>query len=509
MTNQLEKSIWKGIWQPVLAMACLIAIAGIVVACSSGSSGTTTSGMAQVNVMLSDPATCAAPDGPYSHVWVTITDVQANTNASAGPTDSNWVDLTPALSKTPMQVDLLAQANNQCFLATLGDNMQLQAGSYQQIRIMLADNSTGLTTNACGTSANCVMLPSDPANTPHALNLSSEAQTGLKIPSGQISSGAFTISAGQTKDLDIDFNTCESIVQEGNGQYRLKPVLHAGEVSTTSVSMNGKVMTAGANAVPVAGAVVSLEQPDATGVDRVLVSTVTAPDGTWVICPVMQGNTSKPYDVVITGATSTGILYAPSIVTGVNIGSTVGTVTLNMPAGTNITAATSTAVISGQVTSVNTSNAGTAIDAALTVLDTFTNGTYTIPLPMTATQSAATAVTVTTAAQASQSPACNPGGAYCADYGPMTTGFGTAQSSGPLQVPAAGAYIGAWSSAGATLTQPNVLPAYVVDGIATVPNSATTSDCANNGEEKATILFNVNAPTLSVTNANLAFTGCQ
>jgi hypothetical protein len=508
MTNQLEKSIWKGIWQPVLVMACLIAIAGIVAACSSGGSGTTTSGMAQVNVVLSDPATCAAPNGPYSHVWVTITDVQANTNASAGPTDSSWVDLTPALAKAPMQVDLLAQANNQCFLATLGDNMQLQAGSYQQIRIMLADNSTGLTTNACGTAANCVMLTADTTNTPHALNLSSEAQTGLKIPSGQISSGAFTIGAGQTKDLDIDFNTCESIVQEGNGQYRLKPVLHAGEVSTTSVSMNGKVVTAGANPVAVAGAVVSLEQPDATGVDRVLVSTTTASDGTWVICPVMQGQTSKPYDVVVTGATSAGVLFAPSIVTGVTIGSTVGTVALNMPAGTNITAATSTAVLSGQVTSENASNAGTAIDATLTVLETFTNGTYTIPLPMTATQNAGTAVTVTTATFTSQSPACNPTSAFCADYGPLAQNFSPAQASGPLQVPAAGAYIGTWSSSGATLTQPTILPGYVVDGIATVPNSAATSDCANNGEAKAAILFNANAPTLAGT-GNLAFTGCQ
>ncbi|MGA8041560.1 MAG: DUF4382 domain-containing protein, partial [Terracidiphilus sp.] len=448
------------------------------------------------------------PDGPYSHVWVTITDVQANVSATASPTDNTWVDLTPGLSTAPKQVDLLAQANNQCFLASLGDNMQLQAGSYQQIRLMLADNSTGLTTNACGTSANCVMLTSDTTNTPHALLLSSEAKTGLKIPSGQIAGGAFNINAGQTKDLDIDFNTCESIVQQGNGGYRLKPVLHAGEVSTTSVSMNGKVVTAGTTPVAVAGAVVSLEQPDATGVDRILASTTTASDGTWVICPVMEGNASKPYDVVITAADSTGILYAPSIVTGVTIGSTVGTVALNLPAGTNITAATSTALISGQVTSVNASSAGTAIDAALTVLEISTNGTYTIPLPMTATQEAGTAVTVTTATYTTQVPACNPTSAFCADYGPLTQNWGTQQSAGALQVPAAGAYVGAWSSSGVALTQPNVVPAYVVDGIATVPNSATTSDCANNGEEKATILFNLNAPTLAGT-GNLAFTGCQ
>lgn len=487
------KSRLNGIWQPVLVMVCLVVITGVVVACSGGSSGTTASGMAQVNVMLSDPATCAAPDGPYSHVWVTITDVQANVNGSASSTDSGWTDLTPGLSTAPKQVDLLAQANNQCFLATLGDNMQLQAGSYQQIRLMLADNSASISNNMCGSAANCVMLTSDSTNTPHALNLSSEAQTGLKIPSGQITSGAFNINGGQTKDLDIDFNTCESIVQEGNGQYRLKPVLHAGEVTATSVSMNGTVETAGKAVVP--GAVVSLEQVDSTGVDRVLMSTTTASDGTWVICPVMVGDTSKPYDVVVTGTSATGVLYAPSIVTGVTIGSTVGTVILNAPAGTSVTATASAAMLSGQVTSVNASNGGTPIDAALTVLETVSGGTYTIPMPMTSTQAAATAADVTTAPNTTQNPPCAPTSVDCANYG-------------PLQVPSTGAYIGTWAATGASMSQPNAVPAYLMDGIATVTGSTTTPDC-NPTEVKSQQALTLSGTPLVNTTANLNFVGCQ
>jgi hypothetical protein len=50
------------------------------------------------------------------------------------------------------------------------------------------------------------------------------------------------VAAGQTEDLDIDFDACASIVVEGNGQYRLKPVLHAGEVSVTSSSINGTIV---------------------------------------------------------------------------------------------------------------------------------------------------------------------------------------------------------------------------------------------------------------------------
>ncbi len=71
------------------------------------------------------------------------------------------------------------------------------------------------------------MLSSDSSNTPRPLLLSSQSKTGLKIPSGQIAATArFVIAAGETKDLDIDFDACASIVTEGNGQFRLKPVLH-------------------------------------------------------------------------------------------------------------------------------------------------------------------------------------------------------------------------------------------------------------------------------------------
>ena len=95
-----------------------------------------------VTVTVSDPATCSSSAaGPYSHVWVTITDVQIHTSATAPDNDPNWVDLTPSLKNSPQQVDLLAAASNQCFLATLGSNLALQPGTYQQIRVILADNA--------------------------------------------------------------------------------------------------------------------------------------------------------------------------------------------------------------------------------------------------------------------------------------------------------------------------------------------------------------------------------
>src|SRR5262252_1056557 len=120
--------------------------------CSGGDKAASAS--ANVNVRVSDPSTCSGPTGPFSHIYVTITDVQI----SASNSDSGWIDLTPSLSENPQQIDLLGQVNNQCFLRTLGATTALQPGSYQQIRIMLADNSTAVASNVCGGTANCVMM---------------------------------------------------------------------------------------------------------------------------------------------------------------------------------------------------------------------------------------------------------------------------------------------------------------------------------------------------------------
>jgi hypothetical protein len=232
MKDQNETNLLRSIWRPVLVVGCLLVGSLIVAACSSFKTNTRPLGKANVNMILSDLATCAAPDGPLSHVYVTISDVQANVSGAAGDNDGGWVDLTPSLSNAPKQVDLLGQVNKQRTLALLGDDSAFQAETYHQIRMILADDRASTSANACGSAANCVMLSSD--SSVHALQLASESTTGIRTPSGQIASGAFTIAQEQTGDLDIDFDTCDSITPESSGQYLLKPVLHVGEVSTTS-----------------------------------------------------------------------------------------------------------------------------------------------------------------------------------------------------------------------------------------------------------------------------------
>jgi len=453
----------------------------------SGGSHSMSSAPATINVAISDPTTCSGPQGPFSHIFVTITDLQINASGSAGDNDAGWIDLAPKLQQSPQQVDLLGQANNQCFLAMLGAATELQPGSYQQIRIMLASNGTTVQSNQCGSTANCVMLSSDPSNTPQALLLSSQSKTGLKIPSGQIAGGQFVIAAGETKDLDIDFDACASIVTEGNGQFRLKPVLHAGEVSLTSSSINGKIVDS-VSGQPIArgNTVVALEQKDSSGIDRVIMETVTDASGTFVFCPVAAGT----YDVVAVAVSGAQVAYGSTVITGVQPGNALGTVPLVAQVGANTTAAS----ITGQITS-STGSAGVAVDISLSVLQPISvnSTTLLVTIPLAA-QSAAT-VSLTTAASAT----C-PAKTACVSY--------------TLSVAAANPSVGAFSTTG---TQQPAAPisgpvGYTVDAIAFVPGGGGALDCSPSEMQTSSTVSNANltvAPGTSVTAATLAFTGCQ
>jgi hypothetical protein len=462
-----------------LTLFATLAAAIFLVSCSNGNPRALAT---TVNVHISDPATCSAPQGLFSHVYVTITDVLIHQSASAAANDAGWVDLTPSLKGAPVQVDLLGQATNQCFLATLGST-GVQSGTYQQIRVMLADNTATVTGNKCGSATNCVMLTSDPTGTPHALLLSSESKTGIKIPSGQLAGGQFTVGAGQNKDLNIDFNACASIVTLGNGQFRLKPVLHAGEVSLTSASISGTVLDSATHAPIIGGnTVVALEQKDSNNVDRVIMETVTASNGSFVLCPVPAGI----YDVVITAINGAGTAYAATVITGVQPGNALG----NVP----LTAAGLPATIKGQISS-STGAAATAADVSLSALQPITVNSVTVlittPLPLLP---AATATLVTAPG------ASCPANTDCVNY--------------TLSVPAANPSVGAFVTTG---NQTPAAPAagnvnYTMDALAFVPGQAATADCTPPNLQ--TSQTNTSTPLIAtaattVTGATLAFTGCQ
>jgi hypothetical protein len=460
----------------VFLILCFASLTLFLLSCSSKNSSMQ---MASVQVSLSDPATCSAPQGPFSHIYVTVTDVRIHQSANASDNDSGWVDLAPGLANSPVQVDLLG-ASTQCFLKMLG-SQQIQAGAYQQIRILLADNSASVSGNHCGSTANCVVVASDPMN-PRALRLSSESKTGIKIPPGQIAGGKFVVAAGESKDLDLDFNACRSIVTEGNGSFRLKPVLHAGEVAQQS-AISGTVIDAGTQA-PIQGGntVVALERNEGSGVDRVVMETVTDASGAFSFCPVANGT----YDVVVTAIHGAGGAYAATVITAVPSSGALGKVPL--------TAILAPASIMGAITT-STGSSATSADLTLSALQGITeNGSnllVTVPL---AAQSASSA-TLTTA----------PG---------MSCAANTDCVSYTLSVPAANPSVGAFRNSGnQSPAAPTAGPAnYKLDAMAFVPGAAGQLDCTPS--EQQTNQTSSSAPLsvsagMSVTAATLAFTGCN
>lgn len=456
----------------VMTSLLIAAVAG----CGGGSStggGDKSAGMGSVTVTLSDPPTCASPAGPYSHVYVTVRQVMAHTSSTAPDSDGGWVDLAPNLQ--PTQIDLLGQANAECVLATLGAT-SLQAGRYQQIRLILLDNNSGnqVANNQCtGNDANCVVLAAD--SSVHELKLSSEANTGMKIPSGQIAGGGFVIEEGQTSDLNIDFDACASIVVTGNGLYRLKPVLHAGEVSLQP-NLAGKVVDS-VTQQPIANAtiVAVLEKRDANNVSRVVMQKVVDANGSFSICPITAGET---FDLVvaaiITSGPDAGKAYAATVVTGVTAGSALGNIPLVLPAS----ALAST--LSGKITT-STGSAAASADLSVGALQPIGGGVMvTVPL---ADQSTAT-LSLATAAD----PSC-PVNTNCVSYS--------------MVVPPANPNVG---PVGGPFTQDTVNTVqYVVDALAFVVGSGGTANCTPpevpSAPQTVTAGATTNVP-------DILFTGC-
>jgi len=455
------------------------------------------SGMGTVNVTMSDPPSCMPPNGQFTHVYVTVRSVQAHISATATDSSSGWQELAPQLASSPMQIDLFSKPQTTCILAQLG-SASLPAGSYQQIRLLLVSNTTaasaGPSTNACaGSGFNCVVLED---STVHELQLSSEANTGLKIPPGQIVGGPLQVTAGQSVDLNIDFNACASIVAEGNGKFRLKPTLTAAQVSANNSGITGKVVDSVSKA-PIAGSVqVALEQPDSSGVDRIVMQAVADSNGNFNFCPLPTGT----FDIVVVGIGPANVPYNATTVLNVPNGANLGAIPLIAEAG-----ATAPAVFQGFVTATNGAAAGT-IDVSLSALQTVASGAtttiqITIPLqtiPATTTTPEVDSTGLISVSANTGCPTGAPANSNCAQY--------------TLVVPASNPSVGVFLSSGFTYSTPatgDVL--FTVDARAAMPMSGGTPDCTPS--EQTTAKDSTAAPlkALPATTTNVAeidFSGC-
>jgi hypothetical protein len=282
-----------------------------------------------------------------------------------GDNDAGWseVVLNPA-----QRIDLLSLTNG--VLQELGQ-VQLPAGTYTQLRLVLASN------NATAPFANSVV----PSNTgvEVALDTPSAQQSGLKLKTH------IDVPSDKVADVVLDFDACKSVVKRGNsGRYNLKPV-----ISVITVLSDAGLRIVGwiAPAIAASSPSVSVQ---ASGVPV----KATVPDpitGRFVLYPVPVGT----YDLVI-GASG----RVTSVMTGVPVVTTAYTYTnsealpmlpaaaASAPRTVSGAVAPPAAAASATVRALQSFTSGPTIEAAFAPVDADT-GAFVFTLPVDAPQKAA------------------------------------------------------------------------------------------------------------------------
>ncbi len=222
-----------------LAAVLVIAALGIAQLPGCGGGGTAATGTLQVGLI-------DAPSDAYQSVVVAVKEIRV---VPAGM--ENAADNDPGLPvvvsyATPHTVDILSLRFQQDILGTI----TLPAGSYNQVRLILAPNPPG----ASGAPVNYLTLKSDPT-TKIPLTTPSGQQSGLKV------TGRFDVKTGIINAILIDFDPNTAIVARGNGDYNLKPtgirivqpvapLTSFGSLSGTVVSTFGDFSSATVSVVP-------------------------------------------------------------------------------------------------------------------------------------------------------------------------------------------------------------------------------------------------------------------
>lgn len=128
----------------------------------------------------------------YEHLYLDIQEVQVNHS------EKGWITVGPQVAGL---YDILAYNNG---IDTLLGTKSIQVGTISQIRLILG-NSNSIVVNGITS----------------AITVQGSAQSGLKININQ------EITANATINRWIDFDVAKSVVELGNGQYILKPVLRS------------------------------------------------------------------------------------------------------------------------------------------------------------------------------------------------------------------------------------------------------------------------------------------
>jgi len=182
------------------AIIAALFLSSLIAGCDSSSEPTETAGTLNVRIT----------DSPAAFDAVNITFSEISVNQSGGS------DIV--VSDSTQTINLIEWSNG---LSTPLGSIELEAGKYNQIRLLI--DSASVTIDGVVSD---VTVPSG-------------AQTGLKL------THQFTLEAGSTYDLMIDFDASRSIVSHGpkaNPTYSLKPTIRLVAMPATG-SISGTVST--------------------------------------------------------------------------------------------------------------------------------------------------------------------------------------------------------------------------------------------------------------------------
>jgi hypothetical protein len=200
----------------------------------------------------------------YDHVWIDIQGLEIHSDSNG------WESVEPFNSGV---YDLLELSNG---LDTFLGTIDLPVGKVSQIRLILGDgNSLEIDGNS------------------HDLKVPSGSQSGLKL------NLHMDLQANTSYVVWLDFDACKSVVQKGNGEYSLKPVIRAFSDSTNG-KLKGYVMPLSAGAT-----VHAIDNGDTF---RALPDT----NGYWMITGL-----DGTYDVWVLPDTSSGL--SDTLIPGVNV----------------------------------------------------------------------------------------------------------------------------------------------------------------------------------------------
>ena len=353
-----SKAVSRGTMRCLVRSVTIGALGSLGIGLVGCGGGDSTPTVGTLRLALTDAPSCG-----FDRVYVTVNKVQVHQSASAtgAAGEAGWRELTiPA-----RRIDLLSLTNGA--LQELGA-LPLPAGTYRQIRLVLADNPTKL--GPAEQWANSV-VPSD-TKREVALTTPGAQSSGFKL------NAQFEVLAGQVADLVLDFDACKSIVSAGNSdRYNLKPVVSV--VKRLATEIQGYV-----NPTAAAGVIVSTRDPENN-----LRSTIPDPEtGLFRLAYLPEGSN---YTVVVASPNR-----ATFAVTGIPVSIATSVTQLNT-AGTSINPpASATATLSGvvrnsgnvlltdaTVTARQELSGGAVLDVAVKGVNP-DNASYTMTLPVVA-----------------------------------------------------------------------------------------------------------------------------